>query len=126
MAIESLVKPSSSPLTPASDSVLSIPSVSRWLTTAVRLYLSPLAPSNIVVSWVPLLPNPASTFNTLDNSVFRVIMLTTPPMASAPYRLDFGPRIISIRWTVDKLIAARAAPPVVALPIRTPSIKKSV
>src|SRR5690606_8102093 len=32
----------------------------------------------------------------------RVIMLTTPPMASEPYSDDIGPRITSIRSIIDK------------------------
>ena len=54
------------------------------------------------------------------------MMLTTPPMASAPYRLEPGPRMISMRSTCARLMAARSVWPSVAEPMRTPSISTSV
>ena len=34
-------------------------------------------------------------------ATLRVMMLTTPPMASEPYRVDIGPRITSMRSIAD-------------------------
>ena len=47
-------------------------------------------------------------------------------MASAPYRLEPGPRMISMRSTWARLMAARSVWPSVAEPMRTPSISTSV
>ncbi|CAM5426752.1 hypothetical protein RLIN73S_04343 [Rhodanobacter lindaniclasticus] len=56
----------------------------------------------------------------------RVKIWITPPIASAPYRLERGPRTISIRSICSTGSCSNAARPLATEPIRTPSINTSV
>ncbi len=56
----------------------------------------------------------------------RVMIWTTPPTASAPYRLEAGPRRISMRSICDSAMPAKSTWPSVAEPIRTPSTSTSM
>ena len=49
-------------------------------------------------SWMPW-PSVAEPCQRSDT--LRVMMLITPPSASAPYRVDAGPRITSMRWIMS-------------------------
>jgi len=57
---------------------------------------------------------------------WRVKIWITPPIASAPYRLERGPRTISMRSICSTGICSSEASPAVTEPIRTPSISTSV
>jgi len=51
------------------------------------------------------------------------MMLTTPPMASAPYSVDWGPRMTSMRSIWSGEMSDRSTCPVVGLFTRTPSTR---
>jgi hypothetical protein len=71
------------------------------------------------VSW---LPASACTVPEKGPVPFLVMMLTTPPMASAPWRVDCGPRMISMRSMRSGETSERSTRPRVGLFTRTPSM----
>ena len=75
--------------------------------------------------WVPLEPVVRRRLGAASRPR-RVKICTTPPIASAPYRLERGPRTISIRSIVSRGRSCSAGVPFVTEPMRTPSTSQSV
>jgi len=91
---------------------------------AFKLYFILSPPPRLKSSFlVPKLPPSARTLTPVD---LRVKIWITPPRASEPYKLERGPRTISMRSICDTSSAVSENFPVAADEARTPSIKVSV
>ena len=74
----------------------------------------------------PLLPPPSLKCGVTPSRLRRVNTWITPPIASEPYRLERGPRTISMRSISSTGRSCNAVRPEVAEPTRTPSIRNRV
>ena len=102
-----------------------MPSVRRKAKSAPNQPRSPPRPSPALASRRRLLPAPTIARGCRPPCSRRVKIWITPPMASAPYRLECGPRTISIRSINSTGRSCSAGRPAVAEPMRTPSTSTS-
>ncbi|MNE84112.1 hypothetical protein D3C80_1809840 [compost metagenome] len=103
-----------------------MPSVSLAETPRLN-QLAPARPDSpalpLWLSWVPV-PRERNGRRPAPPSL-RVKIWITPPMASEPYRLERGPRTISMRSISSTGRSWKAALPLVAEPTLMPSISTS-
>src|SRR5690606_11168668 len=102
-----------------------MPSVRWYATSAPNQPRLPPPPMPALASRRPWLPIPARMRGENAPSSRRVKIWITPPIASEPYRLERGPRTISMRsiWSTGR--SWNAASPALTEPTRTPSTSTS-